>query len=347
MQSEISQLKQKNIYILLIIIFLGIFIALGLAGILGSLLGAIIIYVIFRPLNRYLQERRKWNKGLATAMILVLSFVCLLAPLFFLIKMISEKVVYYLNTPELTEEILKNIDRIATEKFNEPDFVAGLIETLKATSASIFSSVVNGAAHTFIQVVVMYFILYFSMKNFREFENGLLVQLPFNRSNSLKMGYELRNMTYSNILGQGFIAIIQGTLLGLGFLIFGIPDPVFWGVIGTFLSMIPMFGAPLIFVPAGLIELSNGNTVEGLGIIIYGYLIVTTIDNFIRMALGKKIADTHPLITIIGVVIGIPIFGILGILFGPLMLSLFIILVKIYNSNRREIVQLEIDGKTT
>lgn len=104
-----------------------------------------------------------------------------------------------------------------------------------------------------------------------------------------------------------------------------------------------MFGAPLIFIPAGLIELSNGNSIAGIGIIVYGYLIVTTIDNFIRMAIGRKIANTHPLITIIGVVIGIPLFGILGILYGPLMLSLFIILINIYTSNKVEIEKLEGD----
>lgn len=345
MSSVIPELKQKNTYILLITIFIGIFIGLGLVGVLGGLLGAIIIYVLFRPLNKYLQEKRKWRPGIATAVLLFLSFACLVAPLFFLIKMLADRVIYYLNSPELVQEILKNIDKIATEKFNEPDLVAEIVDTLKESSAAFFGSAVNGAAHTFIQVVVMYFILYFSMKNFRQFENGLVHQLPFNKSNSLKIGYELRNMTYSNILGQGLVAIIQGTVLGIGFLIFGIPEPLFWGVIGTFLSMIPLFGAPLIFVPAGLIELSNGHTWQGIGIILYGYLIVTTIDNFIRMALGRKIANTHPLITIIGVVIGIPLFGILGILFGPLMISLFIILVKIYKMNRMEIAELEAKEK--
>ena len=83
--------------------------------------------------------------------------------------------------------------------------------------------------------------------------------MPFRRVNSVKIGNELRNMAYSNILGQGFIAIIQGIVLGLGFWIFGIPDAFFWAIIGTFLSMIPLFGSPILFVPAGIIELSNGN----------------------------------------------------------------------------------------
>lgn len=111
--------------------------------------------------------------------------------------------------------------------------------------------------------------------------------------------------------------------------------------------MIPLFGSPLIFVPAGIIELSNENAFAGIGIIIYGYLIVTTVDNFIRMAIGKRIANTHPLITIVGVVIGIPIFGIMGILYGPLIISLFIILAQIYQDNRSELAVMQGEDENT
>lgn len=342
-----TALKQRNNLILFIILILGFFIALGLDKISGGLFGAVIIYVIFRPLNIYFQEKKKWNKGLSTGLVLILSFVCIVIPIFFLIRMIADRVLYYVNHPEITEPILKNITDFATEKLNEPDLIEETIATLKAGAADFATSFLNGAASTFIQLIVMYFTLYFTMKNFRTLEAGLVQHLPFSKSNSIKIGNELRNMTYSNILGQGFIAIIQGILLGIGFLIFGIPEPVFWGIIGMFLSMIPMFGSPLIFLPAGIIELSNGNTLAGIGIIIYGYLIVTSIDNFIRMAIGRKIANTHPLITIIGVVIGIPLFGMMGILFGPLMLSLFIILYNIYSTNREEIEALEGDVETT
>ena len=87
-------------------------------------------------------------------------------------------------------------------------------------------------------------------------------------------------------------------------------------------------------------EISNGNYVSGFGIILYGYLLVTTIDNVIRMMLGKKIANTHPLITIIGVVIGIPLFGIMGILYGPLIISLFLIMLEIFDANRIELAKI-------
>ena len=338
---SVPVLKQRNNFILIILVLLAICIAIGLNRITSGFLGAIIIYVIFRPLNIYLQEKKKWNKSLSTALILILSFVSLIIPIFFIIKLITDRVMFYVNNPEQTEIILQNINTFAAEKLNDPDLIKNSIADLKAQAGDFVTSIINGAASTFIQVIVMYFTLYFTIKYFREFERGLVNYLPFKRKDSLTIGSELRNMTYSNILGQGFIAIIQGTLLGLGFWIFGISDPIFWGGIGIFLSMITMFGAPIIFIPAGIIEMSNGNMVAGIGIIVYGYLIVTTIDNFIRMAIGKKIANTHPLITIVGVVIGIPLFGILGILYGPLLLSLFIILLKIYKSNRLEISVIE------
>jgi len=341
MALSITSLKQRNNVILVITALLGIVILLGLEGILAGILGAIIIYVLFRPLNIYFQEKKMWNKNLSTSVIMIFALVSIIIPLFFLVWMITSKVIYFMEHPEQAETLFANINKFAAENLNQPHIVDDILASLNEGAGSFATSVVSGAANTFIQIIVMLFLLFFTLKHFREFESGLMRYMPFRRVNSVKIGNELRNMAYSNILGQGFIAIIQGIVLGLGFWIFGIPDAFFWAIIGTFLSMIPLFGSPILFVPAGIIELSNGNVLSGIGIILYGYLLVTTIDNFIRMAIGKKIANTHPLITVIGVVIGIPIFGIMGILYGPLIISLFIILAKIFNDNRLEIAEMQ------
>jgi predicted PurR-regulated permease PerM len=334
-------LRQRNIIILCLIILLAVVISLGLRIIVSGLLAAIMIYLIFRPVNIYLQEKRKWNKSLATTVILIASFLVIVLPIFALVMMIVGRVQYYAQNPEVIQDLLKNVNEFAAEKFNEPNLTQTIVDEIKVGAGGAATSVLGSAANTFIQLVVMYFTLFFIVRNFRQFEQGLVQYLPFRPANSKRLGRELKNMTYSNVLGQACIAIIQGTLVGIGFWIFGIANPGFWGLIATFLSMIPMFGSPIVFTPAGIIELSNGNTVAGIGIMIYGYFLVTTVDNFIRMALGKKIADTHPLITIIGVVIGIPLFGMLGILYGPFILSAFLILLDIYNQNRREMALQE------
>ncbi len=340
MSANLPERKQKNTYVLVMVLVLAIIIAIGLERIFSAFLGATIIYVVFRPLNIYLQEKRKWNKGLSAALIMLISFVCMIIPVFLILNMIADKVMFYVENPDIVENLLLNINKFATENLNDPKLVDNTINALKNQAAGQISSVINGSVNIFVQIIIMYFTLYFTMKYFRGFEKGLVHYSPFKTADAHRIGHELRNMTYSNIIGQGFIAIIQGTLLGIGFWIFGLNDPFFYGVLGVLLSMIPFFGTPFVFVPAGLIEISNGHIGSGIGIILYGYLLVTMIDNFIRMAIGEKLAHTHPLITVIGVVIGLSLFGILGILFGPLLLSLFIILVKIYKSNLADINKL-------
>src|SRR5690606_17096982 len=144
-----------------------------------------------------------------------------------------------------------------------------------------------------------------------------------------------KNITYSNIIGQTIIAIVQGGCLALGFVIFGVEDPLFWGVICAILSFIPLLGPPLIFVPAALILLSHGNSWQGIGLLIWGFGLVINIDNVLRLVIAKKVGDIHPLITVVGVIIGLPLFGIMGLVYGPLLLAYFLIAVKIYKANKR------------
>lgn len=339
-------LQQRNIMIFSLLLILGATIFLGLGAIVQGLLGAVIIYVIFRPFNIYLQESKHWHPAVVAVLIMLISLICMVIPFFFLIKMITDRISYYNEHPEEIQMIFKNINEFAATRLNEPNLVNELGTKLKQGTGEIIANAVNKAIFIFVQLVVMYFTLFFIMRDFRAFERGLMKYVPFKRSHSKRFGHEIRNLTYSNILGQGLIAIVQGTLVGIGFWIFGINEPVFWGVVSGFLSMIPMFGSPLVFMPAGIIEISNGDYVSGIGIILYGYLLVTTIDNVIRMILGRKIANTHPLITIIGVVIGLPLFGILGILYGPLMLTSFLILLEIFDQNKTELAkQAEIENE--
>jgi predicted PurR-regulated permease PerM len=180
--------------------------------------------------------------------------------------------------------------------------------------------------------MVMCFSLYFMLVSSKLFEGTLMKFLPFPEEHSFRFAKELKNITYSNVLGQGLISLTQGAIVGLGFWIFHIPDPFFWGVISVFVCFLPVVGAPIIFIPAGIIELAYGNTLSGVGILVWGIILVIVVDNFLRFFISKKLADTHPLITIIGVVIGVPVFGLLGLIIGPLLISYFILLVNMYET---------------
>ena len=134
----------------------------------------------------------------------------------------------------------------------------------------------------------------------------------------------------SNAIGIPLVAFAQGIIALIGFLIFGVEEPFFWFVIVTIGSMIPFVGTLVGIFPVFLISLSSGETFQAWAILIYGIVVVGTTDNVIRLYVLKKLDDVHPLITLIGVIVGVPIFGFIGLIFGPLLISLFIALVSVY-----------------
>jgi predicted PurR-regulated permease PerM len=215
------------------------------------------------------------------------------------------------------------------------------MQKLGVYATDLFPSILGSAAGIFVTLLVMYFLLYFMLVQLREFEAALLKYAPFREQHALRFAVALRNSTYSNVLGQGIIAVTQGALLANGFWIFGIPDPIFWGVIGAFISFLPVVGAPTLSIPASIILFAEGHTLKGILLLAYGLIFIGNVDSFLRMMINKKIANTHPLISIIGVFIGLPLFGILGLVFGPLLLSYFLLLLEIYETNRMAADRLE------
>jgi len=131
-------------------------------------------------------------------------------------------------------------------------------------------------------------------------------------------------------LGIPLVALAQGVVALIGFLIFGIENPFFWALMVTIGSMIPFVGNLLGTLPVFILTLSDGETFQAWGILVYGIVVVGLTDNIIRLYVLKRLDDVHPLITLIGVIVGIPLFGFIGLVFGPLLINLFLVIVRIY-----------------
>jgi|SRR6185437_5405139 len=338
---SIFNYKQRNNITLAGIVILGCFLLYALSGLFSSILGAIVLFTIFRPVYLYLVETRRWNKSLVAILVILTSLIVIVIPLMSLsIMMVSKISEINLKSFDLQGWISK-IDDYAGYNFNQPHFAENTMQKLGTFATDLFPSILGSAANILITLLVMYFLLYFMLVQIRGFEATLLKYAPFREQHALKFAVALRNSTYSNVLGQGIIALTQGFLLANGFWIFGLPDPVFWGVIGAFISFLPVVGAPTLSIPASIILFAEGHPIKGILILAYGLLFIGNVDNFLRMIINKRIANTHPLISIIGVFIGLPLFGIVGLVFGPLLLSYFILLLEIYETNRMAADRLE------
>ncbi|MGZ4035437.1 MAG: AI-2E family transporter, partial [Bacteroidia bacterium] len=310
--------QRKNI-ILGLVYLLGIFLFYSMLGIFTALLGAVVMFTLFRPFYIYLIKKKKLNKSFSAAIIIVVSFLIIVIPMFILSWLIINKLINFQQNPAMLSTLIDKLSKLIGTSVDKTVLIRNGVSNISQWALGQFSSFVNSAFRIFINLMVLYFSLFYMLVSYEAFEHTVLKYLPFKENNSLRFGTELKNITYSNIFGQGLIAAAQGLVVGTGFLIFRIPDPLFWGVISFFVCFLPVVGAPIIIVPAGLIEMANGNTVAGVGIIIWGMVLVIVADNFLRFYISKKIADTHPLITLIGVIIGVPFFGIIGIVIGPLL----------------------------
>jgi predicted PurR-regulated permease PerM len=286
-------------------------------------------------------EKRHWNKSLVAILIMFTSLIVIIIPLMSLCIMVVGKIgEINIKSFDLQSWITK-IDDYADYNFHQAHLAENTMAKLGAFATDLFPSILGSAANIIVTLLVMYFLLYFMFVQIREFEAALLKYAPFREQHALKFAVALRNSTYSNVLGQGIIALTQGFLLANGFLLFGLPDPVFWGVIGAFISFLPVVGAPTLTIPAGIILFAQGHSLKAFLLLAYGLLFIGNVDSFLRMMINKRVANTHPLITIIGVFIGIPLFGITGLVFGPLLLSYFLLLLEIYETNRMAADRLE------
>jgi predicted PurR-regulated permease PerM len=154
-----------------------------------------------------------------------------------------------------------------------------------------------------------------------------------NQKNQDLMSNELKNQTFSNALGSPLLALLQGLFAWGGYAIFGLSDAFFWGMMTGFFSLMPLVGSALIWAPAGLYQMTAGTAWQGVGILLYGLIVIGTVDNVFRFIFQKQFANVHPLITVFGVIMGIKMFGVPGLIFGPLILSWFIILIRIYRED--------------
>ncbi|WP_343667385.1 AI-2E family transporter [Chitinophaga sp.] len=330
--SVIDNERLKQICFLLIIILLATLLFMELYSFFPGFLGAVTLYVISRNYMFRLVEKRHWKKPLAAAMLMVLSFIIILLPVGLMINMLTDKVGYAIgHTSELITGLKTLNDRI--HHSTKIDILSQVkLEQLQGYLAAVLPRLLGATFNTLTTIAILYFILYFMLVCAREMEAYLYEYIPLKDENVLRLGLEFRKLVIANAVGIPLIAIIQGIVSLIGYLIFKVPQPIFWFAVTCCTAMLPVVGAAAVYVPLGIYLMGTGNTWQGVAILVYGFAIVGTSDNIFRLLLAKKIGDVHPMITVFGVLVGVNLFGFIGLIFGPLLISMFILLLEIYSN---------------
>jgi predicted PurR-regulated permease PerM len=330
MKGAIPHKVIRQVFLLAVIVIIGLIIYDNMKTYLSGVLGAITLFVISRGFMKKFNNWG-WPKGLSAGLIIVFSFFVILIPLAGVVFMLSTKIGDAIKNSEAFLNAAKM--HIA----NLEQYVGyNIAEEIDTSSIAVFISknaqnFALGTFDAFISVSIMYFLLYFMLVGENKMMSSLKEFLPVGKHNLKVISIEVRKKVNANAVGIPLVALFQGVIALIGFWIFNVPDPFFWFVITAVGSVIPFVGTAIGILPVVIILLSQGMTFEAIGILIYGVVVVGSSDNLIRLLVLKRMADEHPLITLVGVIVGIPVFGFIGLIFGPLLVSLFLLIVSLYN----------------
>ncbi|MBK8428364.1 MAG: AI-2E family transporter [Lewinellaceae bacterium] len=321
----------RQILLLLLIAFIFGVLFWNLQFFLPALLGAYTLYILLRGPLFLLTERWKWNKKAAIAALMVVSFIVLLLPMFWLFGMLEDHVADLLNNSDKllvnAEHVIQKLEEKYGVELLTPDNTKSLTDWGVRGAQGFLSATLNGLGIA----ISTYFILFFMLAEGKKMEQAFLDSLPLRDENVNYVQKHLHEMVWSNALGIPLMGVVQGFTGLLIYWLAGVESPWLWFAITFVSGMMPVFGVALAYIPLSLILLANGEDGKALLIFLYGVLILGSVDNIARMWVLKKIGHTHPLITLFGVIVGLKLFGFIGFIFGPILISMFILLVRIYH----------------
>ena len=195
--------------------------------------------------------------------------------------------------------------------------VAGQLDQIAGLLASRSVAFVSGLGGWLVQAGVALFTLYYLLKDADKVQDAICWFIPLEKERTRRLLTRAREVTYATVVGNLLVAVVQGLLGGLAFWLAGLPSPALWGTVMGVLSLIPVVGPPVVWIPGAIHLLSVGATGSGIGLALFGTLVISTIDNVLRAWLVSDRVKVHPLLVFLGVVGGVFLFGAPGLVVGP------------------------------
>jgi predicted PurR-regulated permease PerM len=302
----------------LVIAILATIVAVGLSPFTSGLLGAAVLYVVFVRPYRWLERVSK--PGIAATAVLVAALLLIALPVTWLIGMLIHQAPDALHQLQ-NSGVYARLGRMRVGSLEVGPELAKASGTLLSWFSSQLLVFVGGATSFVVNLVIAFFGLYYLLRSGPQWWVAVRGYIPFFPRISDALLNRFFGVTEATVLGTALIAVFQGTLVGTGFWIVGLANPVFWGVVTAFASVLPVMGSGLIWLPATLVLLAQSRPSAAATMLFVGAGIASNVDNIVRPLVYKRVSDIHPMITLVGALAGVRYFGLLGILLGPLAIA--------------------------
>ena len=317
--------------LLLVLILLLVYLAIQeLSLFMPGLLGALTLYILSRASYFQLVFNRKWKKGWAAGLFIIYYLFLIGLPVFLAITLISPKVNAFLEDPNAMINAAKQSINTIQQKIGFKFISENALTNSFSRIAAFIPNILNSTANVISNLAIMLFVLYYMLYNGREIEKVLNHLIPLRQDNINMLASETKKIVKANALGIPLISIIQGFTATLGYFIFGVDEWALWGFLTGIFAFFPVVGTMIVWVPLVIYTYAIGDTWQATALLLYSVVVTGNVDYLARMTLLKRMGNVHPVITILGVLVGLGLFGFIGLIFGPLLVSYIIVLFKIY-----------------
>ncbi|HEX2267892.1 MAG TPA: AI-2E family transporter [Pyrinomonadaceae bacterium] len=311
---------------------------------LGVIAWATVLVILFYPVHKRLVQRIK-NPSLAALISCVLVILIILVPIALITLAVFQELanavqsmqaaVNYILDPNsrITGPVLNFLSRFMdVSQLYSQEFLAERLKGVSGQLAGRTLGFLGGVAGVIVQMFFVVFTMYYFFKDGENIFRNVRDSLPLDREQAESIMSRTREVIDASVYGVLTIAVIQGTLGGLAFWILGLPSALIWGVAMTFLSMVPMLGAFLVWVPAAIYLAVTGSYVKAILLVLWGTLVIGMIDNFLRPKLVGSRTRLHELLIFFSVLGGLNVFGVLGVVLGPVVLAITLALIDVYRA---------------
>ena len=315
--------------LLILILGLGIILFHHAKIFFSGVLGALTLYILLRkPAFRLTEKTGK--PVLSASLITVAVVLFIIVPLSLLVWFIIAKLQQVnWNTDDIIAPAMQVIE-IVREKFKIDLISEKSISFMAGKLTAFGQSIIGGIGDFFINILAAVIVLFFLLTGGKKMENYLSSLIPMKKINKQETIDKINVMVKSNAIGIPLIALIQGIIAWIGYMFFGVPNAFLSAFLTGLCSIVPIVGTMVVWVPLSIYFAVLGMWGKAIGLLLFGAIFISQSDNLFRFILQKKLADTHPLITIFGVVVGLQLFGFIGIIFGPLLVSLFLLFLDMF-----------------
>jgi predicted PurR-regulated permease PerM len=313
---------------------------------------------LFYPLYERLLKVLRGRKTLASLLCCLLLLLVLIVPLYLVAEMVTREAIdFYRSTQAGSGGIgqqlqaallrLRDLPLARDLKLDQVDWSSALRNTA-SSAGSLVATVINKTSRGTIQVLILLFTTLFTMFYFfrdgRDLLRRLRALIPLDREHKNAIATRFSAVARATVKGTLVIALVQGTLSGLTLWIFGVGSPFLWGVVATFLAVIPLMGSWLVLYPAALFQILTGHLWQGIGILLMTVIVIVNIDNVLRPRLVGQETGMHDLMVFFSTLGGITMFGPMGFIIGPMIAALFLSLLDIYSAEFRDDLDITSTG---